>query len=54
MAFTNREKEEWHENRRAGRDLEGQHLIAECAHCGAPMGTEFAQSEFPLCDACDD
>jgi hypothetical protein len=53
MPFTEAEKRKWHADRRTGRDRNDQTPVAACAHCGAPVGFENANSDFPLCAACD-
>ncbi len=53
MSFTEKEKRDWHANRKAGQ--RDDHLTSvHCAHCGAPAPMAELGSEFPLCDACDD
>jgi len=53
MAFTEAERRKWHAERRAGRENNDQVPVAACAHCGAPVGLGDANSDFPLCAACD-
>lgn len=53
MAFTDKEKREWHDQKKADNLYDDGPINVECAHCGAPVGAAQAKSEFPLCIACD-
>lgn len=53
MAFTEAEKRKWHAERKAGRGKDYQIPAVACAHCGAPVAAGDANSEFPLCAACE-
>lgn len=53
MPFTEKEKRQWHAEKKSHRGNNDQRGAGTCAHCGAQVDFGQSDSEFPLCAACD-